>query len=105
MKKKNIIIVCIVAALGIAAFAVVKTKSQSSTIEQNYHIEDVDAITKLYLSNKLDVNLLLERVGTGDADTLWLVYAVGIRHRVRWRIFKFDDILLVFYNKYADRLT
>ena len=73
MKKKNIIIVCIVAALGIATFAVVKTKSQSSTIEQNYHIEDVDAITKLYLSNKLDVNLLLERVGTGDADTLWLV--------------------------------
>ena len=30
---------------------------------------------------------------------------LGIRHRVRWRIFKFDDILLMFYNKYADRLT
>lgn len=73
MKKRNIIIICAVAILGIATLVVVQTKSKSSTIEQNYHIEDVDAITKLYLSNKFDVNLLLERVGQKGDDTLWLV--------------------------------
>lgn len=73
MKKRNIIIICAVVILGIITFAVVQTKSKSATIEQNYHVSDVDAITKLYLSNKFDVNLLLQRVGKEGDDTLWLV--------------------------------
>ena len=71
--KKNWIIICAVAILGLVAFVVVKTKSKSATLKQDYHIENVDAITKLYLSNKLDVNLLLERVGDKGSDTAWLV--------------------------------
>ena len=54
MKKRNVILICAVAILGIVTFAVVQTKSKSATIEQNYHVADVDAVTKLYLSNKLD---------------------------------------------------
>ena len=73
MKKKNLIIICAVVVLGVVALVVARSMSKSSTIEQDYHIEDIDAVTKLYLSNKFDVNLLLERVGTGDDDTLWLV--------------------------------
>ena len=72
MKKKNLIIICAVVVLGVVALVVARSMSKSSTIEQDYHIEDIDAVTKLYLSNKFDVNLLLERVGTGDDDTLWL---------------------------------
>jgi hypothetical protein len=73
MKKRNIVIICTVVLLGLAALAVVRSMSKSSTLEQDYHVEDIDAVTKLYLSNKFDVNLLLERVGYGDDDTLWLV--------------------------------
>ena len=46
MKKKNLIIICAVVVLGVVALVVARSMSKSSTIEQDYHIEDIDAVTK-----------------------------------------------------------
>lgn len=70
MKKRNFIIIAVVVALGIVTAIVFGNKSKNRTFEQNYHIEDVNAITKIFMSDKLDNSVLLTRA---DDDTTWVV--------------------------------
>lgn len=69
MKKRNIIIIAVVAVLAVVAAVVALTGSRKSTFEQDYHIEDTSAITRIYLADKQDNAVLLSKVG----DSLWLV--------------------------------
>lgn len=69
MKKRNIIIIAAVAVLAVVAIVVALTGSRKSTFEQDYHIEDISTITRIYLADKQDNAVLLTRV----SDSLWLV--------------------------------
>lgn len=69
MKKKNIIIIAAVAAVCIVALIVALHGSRKATFKQNYHIEDTASITRLFLADKQEGEVLLTRVG----DSTWLV--------------------------------
>ena len=56
--------------LAICTFFVVRHGARKSTSDEVYHIEDVSSITKIYMADKLDNKVLLERVAD---DTTWLV--------------------------------
>ncbi|MCQ2295174.1 MAG: DUF4340 domain-containing protein [Bacteroidales bacterium] len=72
-KRKNLLIIAIVVVIGIAALVVAKLGSRDATFKQNFHIEDIDNITKIYLADKEDNHVLLSRVDTPSPDTTWLV--------------------------------
>ena len=72
MKKKNIITLVAVAVVGLAAFLIATWKS-SDTLEQDFHIEDIDAISKIYIADKQDNHVLLQRVADSTADVQWTV--------------------------------
>ncbi len=72
MKKRNIISIAVVIVLGIVTVIVSQNKSKKATFAQNYHVEDIGSITKIYMSNKFDVNILLERIGSENSDTAWI---------------------------------
>ncbi|MBR4803429.1 MAG: DUF4340 domain-containing protein [Bacteroidales bacterium] len=69
MKKRNTIIIVVVLLLGICAFFIVRHGARKSTSDEIFHIEDVSAITKIYMADKLDNQVLLERT----SDTTWTV--------------------------------
>lgn len=69
MKKRNLIIIAAVLAVGIVAMVVYLTGSRKATFSQDYHIEDTSSITRIYLADKQDNSVLLTRVG----DSLWMV--------------------------------
>ena len=69
MKKRNTIIIVVVLLLGICAFFIVRHGSRKSTSDEIFHIEDVSAITKIYMADKLDNKVLLERT----SDSTWTV--------------------------------
>ena len=69
MKKRNLIIIAVVAVLAVCAFFVVRHGSRTSTSDVVYHIEDINAVTKIFMSDKLDNKVLLERT----ADSTWIV--------------------------------
>ena len=69
MKKKNIIIIAVVAAVCIAALIVALRGSRKATFKQDYHIEDTSTITRIFLADKQDGEVLLTRVG----DSTWMV--------------------------------
>lgn len=83
MKKRNLIIIAAVVVVCLVALIVVKHNGRSSTLEQNYHIEDVNAVTKLYLVDKQDNQVLLTRLEGGVGDSAWMVdnqfYASGAK--------------------------
>ena len=49
-KRRNSIIISAVLVIAIAAFVVMRIGSKTSTFKQNYHIEDINSVTKVYLS-------------------------------------------------------
>lgn len=69
MKKRNIIIIVAVAAIGIAALVVALNGSRKATFEQDYHIEDTSTITKIYMADKQNNEVTLTR----NADSSWTV--------------------------------
>lgn len=69
MKRKNLIIVCAVAVIGIVALVVALNGRKKATFKQNYNIEDVSAVTRIYLADKQDNEVLLTRSG----DSTWMV--------------------------------
>ncbi len=69
MKKRNLILIAAVVALAIAAIVVAIVRSRTSTFKQDYHIENTDAITKIFLADKQDNQVTLQRT---DADS-WIV--------------------------------
>lgn len=74
-KKKNLIIILSVIVIGIIAFVIARQGSKDATFEQNFHVEDIDAVTKIYLVDKQDNHVLLQRVTDSTPDTLWMVNA------------------------------
>ena len=69
MKKKNIIIIAAVAVIGTVALIVALNGRKKATFKQDYNIENIDAVTKIYLADKQDNEVLLTR----QADATWLV--------------------------------
>ena len=71
--KKNIIILSVVAVVGIIALLIARQGSKPATFEQDFHVEDIDAVTKIYMADKQDNHVLLERVADSTYDTMWTV--------------------------------
>ena len=69
MKKRNIILLCSVAAIAIVALIVALNGSKKSTFKQDYNIKDTSTVTRLYLADKQGNEVLLTR----EADSAWLV--------------------------------
>lgn len=74
-KKSLFILLATVVVIGIIALVVAKRGSKDATFEQDFHVEDVDNITKIYLADKENRHVLLERVADADStsDTTWTV--------------------------------
>lgn len=72
-KKKNIIIIAAVAVIGIVALVVAKAGSKTATFEQDFHIEDTDAITKIFIADKQNHHVTLQRVGDTTQEVQWTV--------------------------------
>lgn len=72
-KKRNTLILSItVVAVAIAVFVALRG-TRSSTFKQDYHIEDISSVSRVYISDKENNNVLLERVDGAAADSAWLV--------------------------------
>lgn len=69
MKKRNIIIIAVVAIVCIAALIVALHGSRKATFKQDYHIEDISTITRIFLADKQDGEVLLTRTN----DSTWTV--------------------------------
>lgn len=69
MKKKSIILIAAVAVVAIVALVIALRGSRTATFEQDYHVKDIDSITRIFLADKQDNEVLLTRVG----DSAWIV--------------------------------
>ena len=69
MKKRNIIIIALVAIVGLVALLVARSGAKKATFKQDYHIEDIGSVTRLFLADKQDEQVTLTRVN----DSLWMV--------------------------------
>lgn len=69
MKKRNIILVTVALALVLLAVIVVATRSRSATFKQDYHIEDIASVTKVFIADKQEHHVTLQR----EADSTWTV--------------------------------
>ena len=69
MKKRNWIIIIAVVAIGIVALVVALNGSKKATFVQDYNVEDIASVSKIYLADKQDNEVLLTREG----DSTWLV--------------------------------
>ncbi|MCQ2297754.1 MAG: DUF4340 domain-containing protein [Bacteroidales bacterium] len=72
MKKRNLIIILSVAVLGVAALIITGQGAKKSTFEQNYHIEDISTITKIFMADKQNNSVLLTK-GSDTNDTVWMI--------------------------------
>lgn len=72
-KNKNIIIIIAVAVVGLVALLVAKHGAKDATFDQDFHVEDIDAVTKIYLADKQNNHVLLQRVADSTHDTMWTV--------------------------------
>lgn len=73
MKKKNIIIIAVVAAVALLAIIIAVRGSRTSTFDQDYHIADTSTITKIFMADKMDHSVLLTRVPDAPEDSAWMV--------------------------------
>lgn len=73
MKKKNNIIIAIVAVVGIAALIVATLGGRKSTFDQDYHIKDINTISKIFIATKQNTTVLLERNFDKEGDSAWTV--------------------------------
>lgn len=71
-KNKNIIIIIAVAVVGLVALLVAKHGAKDATFDQDFHVEDIDAVTKIYLADKQNNHVLLQRVADSTHDTMWI---------------------------------
>ena len=69
MKKSNLILIIAAVALAAIAAIVAISRSRSATFKQDYHLEDIASVTKLFLADKQDNHVTLERIG----DSSWTV--------------------------------
>lgn len=68
-KQKNLYGLITIVLLGLIVSVVWLANSKTTTIKQNYHIENVDSIVKITLKDKLGRNIVLDR----KQDSLWVV--------------------------------
>lgn len=73
-QKNLLILLSIVAIFGIAALIIGLRGSRTATFKQDFQIEDIENVTKIYLADKDNNQVLLTRI-TQDttADTMWMV--------------------------------
>lgn len=69
MKKRNIIIIVAVVAIGLVALFVALKGNKKATFKQDYNVEDIASVSKIYLADKQDNEVLLTRTG----DSSWVV--------------------------------
>lgn len=74
MKKRNIIIIsAIVLALVVATLITYSQGRQTSTFEQDFHIEDTSTVSKIFIADKNNHQVLLTRNAGAVADSAWTV--------------------------------
>ena len=69
MKKRNLILIGAVVVIGVVALVVALRGSRTATFSQDYHIADTASVTKIFLADKQNNEVLLER----QADSSWRV--------------------------------
>lgn len=83
MKKRNILIGAIVLVLGVTALILVKVNARHATFKQDYHIADTHTVTRIFMADKENNQVLLSRNPGGTGDSAWLVdeqfYASGAK--------------------------
>ncbi len=72
-KKKNLIIIAAVVVIGLLALIIANRGSRTATFEQDFHVEDIESVTKVFLADKQNNQVLLERVMDSTGDTTWTV--------------------------------
>lgn len=75
-RKRNLLILLIVVVLiGLIALVVAMRGSKDATFDQDFHVEDIENITKIFLADKENNHVLLQRVADADtnSDTTWTV--------------------------------
>ena len=68
-KKRNLILVAAAALLAVVAVVVATTQSRTATFKQDYHIADTSTITRIFIADKQDYHVTLQR----QADSTWQV--------------------------------
>ncbi|MBO4599430.1 MAG: DUF4340 domain-containing protein [Bacteroidales bacterium] len=72
-KKKNIVIIAAVLVIGLIALLIAQQGSKTATFAQDFHVEDINSVTKIYMADKQDNHVLLQRVADSTHDTMWTV--------------------------------
>lgn len=73
MKKRNLLIIGIVLVVGGIAMLIASLGSRDATFEQDYHIADISTVSKIYMADKNNHEVLLVRTIGEQGDTLWTV--------------------------------
>lgn len=69
MKKRNIVLIVIVVLVALAALVIALRGSRKSTFAQDYHVEDIASVTRIFIADKQENHVLLTRTG----DSTWIV--------------------------------
>lgn len=69
MKKRNLILIAVVALVALAALVIALRGSRKATFSQDYHVENIASVTRIFIADKQDNHVLLSRAG----DSTWLV--------------------------------
>ena len=68
-KKRNLILTAAAVLIAVVAIIVATTQSRSATFDQDYHIADTSTITRIFIADKQDHHVTLQR----EADSSWVV--------------------------------
>lgn len=69
MKKRNLILIALAVVAVAVALIIALHGSRKSTFPQNYHIEDISSVTRIFLADKQNFQVTLSRT----ADSTWMV--------------------------------
>ena len=69
MKKRNIILIAAAVLVAAAALIIALRGSRKATFNQDYHVEDIASVTRIFMADKQDNEVLLSR----NADSSWVV--------------------------------
>lgn len=69
MKKKNLILIAVVTVIAVVALVIALHGSRKATFEQDFHIEDINSVSRIFLADKQEHEVLLTRIDTAA----WLV--------------------------------
>lgn len=73
MKKRNLILISVVAVMGLAALVIFLVGRRSSTFEQNFHVKDTSTITKIFIADNRDHHVVLVHDLNNVSDSAWTV--------------------------------